>query len=89
MSEAVDVLRVMKSLASLAFESGAEEGPEGNEPAYRLHQDAVTAVEAVADMKAAIALLLESAPPHMTPRNAKEREAYKRIRAAFVRIGGA
>ncbi|WP_374607150.1 hypothetical protein [Thermomonas sp.] len=33
-------------------------------------------------------MLLASAPPHMTPRNAKEREAYKRIRAALARLKG-
>lgn len=49
MSAPVDVLWVMKQLAGLAFESGADEGPEGNEPAYRLHQDAVAAVDAVAE----------------------------------------
>jgi len=43
-----DVMMVMRRLEALAFEAGAEEGPEGNEPAYRLWQQSVQARTAVA-----------------------------------------
>lgn len=50
MSERVDVLAVLRRLEDLAFASGADEGPEGNEPAYRLYQNAQRARAAVAEL---------------------------------------
>lgn len=48
------------------------------------HHDAATTM-----LINGVRALLESASPNMTHRNAKEREAYKTIRAAMAAIGGA
>jgi hypothetical protein len=45
-----EVLAVLRRLGDLAFESGADEGPEGNEPAHRLWQQSIQVRTAVAAM---------------------------------------
>lgn len=43
---------------------------------------------AIAELVEANRELIASAPPHMCPRNARERDAYRRIRTAITSIGG-
>lgn len=51
---AVDVRSVLRDLARLARDSGGDEGPEGNEPAYVLWQDAIKAHDAIAELICAV-----------------------------------
>lgn len=46
----VDVLAVMRNSAREAFEAGGNEGPEGNETAYRTWQKACDAIDCVEDL---------------------------------------
>lgn len=47
---AVDVRSVLRDLARLARDSGGDEGPEGNQPAFDLWQDAIKAHDAIAEL---------------------------------------
>lgn len=47
---AVDVRSVLRDLARLARDSGGDEGPEGNKPAFDLWQDAIKAHDAIAEL---------------------------------------
>lgn len=41
-----------------------------------------------ADLLAGVGMLLDAASPNMTHRNAKERDAYAKLRAAIAKAGG-
>jgi hypothetical protein len=73
-TKGVDVLKTLRRIA---------EGDGDTEVmAMRVHA-------AIAELIEANRALLDSSPAHMTHRNAKEREAYRAIRAALARVGGA
>lgn len=59
---------------------------QANLPAAAEQMEAVES--AIDELIEANRLLLASRPPHMCHRNAKEREAYRRIQAALVRVVG-
>lgn len=75
----VDVLAVMDPV---------ERDPHSGEP-VGVNEEMEQARAAVAELIEANRSLLASASPHMTHRNAKEREAYRAIRAALARVEGA
>lgn len=74
----IDVLAVMRELARLAFEAGADEGPEGNEVAYERYQDAVNAIDAVNELIEAVAEF----------RRRRSASAEERMYGALARVQG-
>ena len=82
----VDALRELekkwRSMAGLGPDTftGATLGDCADELAALLSDDRQE-VAPVAGLTDAVRMLLDSAPAHMTPRNAKEREAYKLLRS--------
>ena len=98
--KAVDVIGVLRDLARLARDSGGDEGPDGNGPAYNLWQDAIKAHDAVAELIASDKAHDIAKGMHRSARNkpwegkvsetsAALTAAWNRRAAALARCGGA